>query len=113
MPRAPRTGRHIPRAARLCKVLSHDSRRRILIEMAAGPLNVGAIAKGASMTMANASKALALLYDHDLVEVLADGNQRFYSLTKSVRVKRTSDHDELTIRSSDGSSLTLRVKVRR
>ena len=107
MRKKPRSGRKVPRAIRLCQVLSNDSRRRILIALAKGPLNVSTIAKTARMTTTNASVNLGTLYDHDLVNVTVDGNQRFYGLTDLVSVRRTRGSDELTIRANDGSSLTL------
>lgn len=107
MPKKPRSGRRIPRAIRLCQVLSNDSRRRILIVLVDGPLNVSTIAKSAGMTTTNASVNLAKLYDHDLVDVAVDGIQRFYGLTDLVTVRQTHRSEEVTIRANDGSSLTL------
>lgn len=111
MPKKPRSGRHVPRAIRLCQVLSNDSRRRILIALADGPLNVSTIAKCAGMTTTNASVNLGTLYDHDLVAVAVDGIQRFYGLTDSVTIKKTRGSEEVTIRANDGSSLTLCSKA--
>jgi len=107
MRKKPRSGRHVPRAIRLCQVLSNDSRRRILIELADGPLNVSTIAKSTGMTTTNASANLGTLYDHDLVNVTVDGIQRFYGLTNLVTVRRTRGANEVMIRANDGSSLTL------
>ena len=113
MAKEPRTGRHVPRAIRLCQLLSNDSRRRILIALAGGPFNVTTIAKLAGMTTTNASVNLGMLYDHDLVSVMADGLQRFYELTDAVSVTISRGFEELTIQASDGSSLTVRAKIGR
>jgi len=107
MSKKPRSGRHVPRAIRLCQVLSNDARRRILIALADGPLNVSTIAKNVGMTTTNASVNLGTLYDHDLVDVAVDGIQRFYGLTDLVTVRRTRGAEEVMIRANDGSSLTL------
>jgi len=110
MPKKPRSGRHVPRATRLCQVLSNDARRRILIALADGPLNVTTIARTTGMTTTNTSVNLGTLYDHDLVDVAVDGIQRFYGLTDQVTVRRTRGAEEVTIRASDGSSLSLRSR---
>ena len=61
MAKRPRSGRHIPRAIRLCQVLSNDARRRILVALADDPLSVSTVAKRAGMTTTNASVNLGTL----------------------------------------------------
>jgi len=107
MQKKSRTGRPVPRAIRLCQVLSNDARRRILVALEHGPLNVSTIAKAAGMTTTNASVNLGTLYDHDLVDVAVDGVQRFYGLTDAVTIQRKRGSESVTIRANDGSSLTL------
>jgi len=84
-----------------------------LIALAGGPFNVTTIAKLAGMTTTNASVNLGMLYDHDLVSVMADGLQRFYQLTDAVTVTISRGFEELVIRASDDSSLTLKARIGR
>ncbi len=46
-----------------------------------------------------------------LVEVSADGIQRFYGLTEAVSVKRNREFEEVTIRASDGCSVTPSARI--
>ena len=107
MPKKPRSGRQVPRAVRLCRVLSNNSRRRILLMLGDGALSVGEIAKRVGLSNPNTSIHLGMLYDHDLVDVAVDKNHRFYGLTDLVTVRKSRGSDEVTIRANDGSSLIL------
>ena len=56
---------------------------------------------------------LSMLYDHDLVSVMADGIQRFYQLTDAASVKISSGFEEQTLQASDGSSIALKARIER
>ncbi len=105
------TGRPVPRATKLCQVLTSDTRRRILIELADGPANVSQVAKAINMTVANTSVSLGVLFDHDLVELQAEGTQRIYNLTEAVDVAKKPSRVSVTINAADSSKITLDCRV--
>ena len=93
---------------RLCRVLSHESRRRILLLLGEEPMDVTTIARRAGLPPDVASHQLSWLYDLDLVEIEARGKWRLYRLTNSVSVRRAAGSETLTLRAPDGVTVSLR-----
>ena len=112
MSKVPVHRRGVSSLVRICRVLSHDSRRRILLLLGEKPMDVTTIARRAGLPPDVASHQLSWLYDLDLVDIQARGKWRLYRLTNSVSVRRAAGFETLTLHAPDGVTVSLRSKAR-
>lgn len=69
--------------ASFCKTLADANRLLIINELAAGELPVGEICRRLELSQPNASKHLAIMREHGLVEARREGISIYYRLADS------------------------------
>ena len=86
--------------AEFCKALSDAKRLLIISELAKGELSVSELIRRLGLQQSNASKHLALLRDHGLVNARREGTTIFYSLSdirlyEAISLLRAVQSDQL------------------